>query len=388
MSRRQWCTWLALTAVTVGAAWFLDKVGFPAPQMILAMLVGAVLALVGRLPAPLPADVSLGTQAMLGVLMGSYLQVKLLTRIGWAIVPVTAVAAGSLIASCAAAYVFSRVTKIDLATSTLGMIAGGSAAVVAAADEAGADARIVAFMQYLRVGIVVLTAPLVATLIRDGDRAADGPLLDAHAAADAALPGWVAVGRGDQVAGLSIAIVLAIAGIWLGRRLRLPNAPLIGPMLITAVLTTTGLTHGFAPTNLFRDVLFVLIGFEVGARFTKPVVRQMFRLIPAMVAAIVALCASVGGVAAAVAVLAGLEYSDVYLATTPGGINAVLGIAESLNGNLTLVAGAQSLRLFVMVLALPVVLRVLREREPRAEPYPECPATAASVPDAAAGNQR
>lgn len=384
MSRRQACTWLFLTAVTVGAAWLLGKVGFPAPQMILALLAGAVLALIGRLPAPLPANVSLGTQAMLGVLMGSYLQVKLLARIGWAIVPVTAVAAGSLVASCAAAYVFARVTKVDLATSTLGMIAGGSAAVVAAADEAGADSRIVAFMQYLRVGIVVLTAPLVATLIRDGDLTADGPHLDGHAAVDAALPGWVMVGRGDQVAGLSIAIVLAIAGIWLGRRLRLPNAPLIGPMLITAVLTTTGVTHGFAPTNLFRDVLFVLIGFEVGARFTKPVVRQMFRLIPAMVAAIVALCAIVGGVAAVVSVLAGLEYSDVYLATTPGGINAVLGIAESLNGDLTLIAGAQSLRLFAMVLALPLVLRLLRDREPRAEPEAECPVIAeanATVPE-------
>ena len=32
-------------------------------------------------------------------------------------------------------------------------------------DELGADARLVAFMQYLRVLIVVVTAPLVATVL-------------------------------------------------------------------------------------------------------------------------------------------------------------------------------------------------------------------------------
>ena len=42
--------------------------------MILAMAVGAGLALAGKLPAALPQEVSIGTQAMLGVLMGSYLE--------------------------------------------------------------------------------------------------------------------------------------------------------------------------------------------------------------------------------------------------------------------------------------------------------------------------
>ncbi len=41
------------------------------------------------------------------------------------------------------------------------MVAGGSAAIVGAAEDLGADARMVAFMQYLRLALVVLTMPLL-----------------------------------------------------------------------------------------------------------------------------------------------------------------------------------------------------------------------------------
>ncbi|WP_238846893.1 AbrB family transcriptional regulator [Nocardia arthritidis] len=351
---------MALLIGVLAAAELLDRVHFPAPQMILAMVVGAVLALSGRLPAPMPRQISVGAQAMLGVLMGSYLEISLLSSIGLAVFPVLAVTLATLVVSVLVAWVFARVSGVDLPTATLGLLAGGSAAVVACADEMDADPRRVAFMQYLRVAMVALSAPALASMLSHGDGLAANARSVTASVTNPDLPHWMLFGRGDQVAGLSIAVMLCVAGIWLGRRLNMPSPALIGPMLITALLTALGVTHGYAPTNLLKDLLFVIIGFEVGTRFTRGVVIEMARMIPGMTLTIVALSGAVAALAFTVALFVDLELSDIYLATTPGGINAVLATAESMNANLPLITSVQSLRLLLMVFALPVLLRLFR----------------------------
>ncbi|MBF6238314.1 Putative ammonia monooxygenase [Nocardia otitidiscaviarum] len=368
MSRWQVVSWAALLGMVLGLAELLERVRFPAPQMIVAIVIGAGLALLGRLPAPLPREVSLGVQAMLGVLMGSYLEVSLLVSIGWDLLPVLAVTAATVLVSILIALVFARVAKVELPTATLGLLAGGSAAVVSVADELEADPRRVAFMQYLRVALVALTAPALAAFLDDGERGSYGAAVLGGAVTDPDLPSWMIVGRGDQVAGLSIAIMLCLIGLRLGRWLRLPSPALIGPMLVTAVLTALGISHGYAPTNLLKELLFVLIGFEVGTRFTRAVVVEMARMIPGMTAAIVALSGLVAALAFGLAWVVDLELSDLYLATTPGGINAVLATGEGMDANMPLITSVQSVRLLLMVLLLPLIMRVLRRR---ADPEPE-----------------
>ncbi|AFU05244.1 AbrB family transcriptional regulator [Nocardia brasiliensis] len=361
MTRRQVIGWVALLASVLAGAHLLDRVHFPAPQMILAIVVGGALALTGKLPTPLPRRLTLGVQGMLGVLMGSYLEISLLSSIGLALIPVLAVTVATLVISLLVAVVFARLAHVELPTATLGLLAGGSAAVVSCADDMDADPRQVAFMQYLRVALVAVSAPALGALLNNNTSG----LAAAHVTLGGAvtnpdLPSWMIVGRGDQVAGLSIAIMLCIIGTKLGRRLHLPSPALIGPMMLTAVLTGLGVSHGYAPTNLFKDLLFVLIGFEVGTRFTKAVVTEMARMIPGMTVTIVALSAIVAGLAFAVATFVDLELSDIYLATTPGGINAVLATAESMDANLPLITCVQSLRLLLMVLMLPLLTRGMR----------------------------
>ncbi|MFI9503323.1 AbrB family transcriptional regulator [Nocardia sp. NPDC052566] len=355
-------------AGVVVAAELLDRTRFPAPHMILAIVVGAVLALTARPPAPLPRTVSIGAQALLGVLMGSYLELSLLSSIGLAMMPVLVITAATLLVSVLVAIVFARFAAVELSTATLGLLAGGSAAVVACADELDADPRRVAFMQYLRVAFVALSAPALAALLDSDDRLAAGAAAQAGAITNPDLPQWMIVGRGDQVAGLSIAIVLCLIGIRLGRYLRLPSPMLIGPMLATAALTAIGISHGYAPTNLLKALLFAVIGFEIGTRFTRQVVTEMAKMIPGLTAAIFALCAVVAGLAFGLAACTDLELLDLYLATTPGGINAILATAEGMDANMPLITSVQSIRLLLMVLTLPLVLHLLRRHHPPTTP--------------------
>ncbi|MFI1911844.1 AbrB family transcriptional regulator [Nocardia sp. NPDC020380] len=368
MNPRQAISWIALSAAVLGGAALLGRVGVPAPQMILAIVTGAVLALTGKLPKPLPRQVNTGVQAMLGVLMGSYLQVSLLTSLGLDLLPVLAITAATVVVSIAVALIFARAAKMDVRTATLGMLAGGSAAVVSAADDLGADPRRVAFMQYLRVALVALSAPAVAALLDDQAGISYGSATLGGSVTDPGLPYWMIMGRSDQLAGLAIAIALCLIGVRIGGWLRMPNAALLGPMLVTAVVTALGLSHGYAPTHLFKDLLFVLIGFEVGARFTRQVVREMARMIPGMAVAIVALSVLVAGMALGLAYFVNFALSDLYLATTPGGINAVLATADKMGENLPLITSVQTVRLLGMMLLLPLLMRVLRRFDGPASP--------------------
>ncbi|MFG1793069.1 AbrB family transcriptional regulator [Nocardia sp. NPDC049149] len=371
MTRWRAVVWVPLLAAVVVAAELLERVHVPAPQMVLAIVVGALLAMTGRLPAPLPERVSTATHAMMGVLMGSYLQLSLLTSLGGALLPVLAITLMTPVIGVLVSIGYARVAKVGLPTSFLGLLAGGSAAVIVVADEVDADARQVAFMQYLRVALVAISAPVVVALL-GGEKPVDTGSAELFGiGTDQGLPWWTIVAREDQAAGLSIAVVLGFVGLAVGRKLRLPSPDLIGPMLAAAVFTAVGFTRDYAPTNLFQELLFVLIGFEVGTRFTRPVVAAMARMIPAMIAAIATLSAAVGALAVGVAALVGLEPSDVYLATTPGGINAVLAVAGDMNADMALITTVQSVRLILVMLSLPLLLRLLRRLSAReAAPRP------------------
>ena len=100
-------------------------------------------------------------QALVGVVLGAYLQSDALKALGDDWLPVTLVSAATLGLSMGAGRVLARFTALDVPTATLGMIAGGASGIVTMADDLGGDDRLVAFMQYLRVLVVVLLTPLL-----------------------------------------------------------------------------------------------------------------------------------------------------------------------------------------------------------------------------------
>ena len=71
--------------------------------------------------------------------------------------PVLLVLAGTLVFCLVAGAVLARTTQMDAPTAALGMMAGGASGIVGMSGDLGGDDRLVAFMQYARVFVVVLT---------------------------------------------------------------------------------------------------------------------------------------------------------------------------------------------------------------------------------------
>ncbi|MDG3014848.1 AbrB family transcriptional regulator [Speluncibacter jeojiensis] len=347
--------WAGLVAGCYALAEQGERWGVPAPQLVGSLVVGAVLAVGGVVHGVFPHRAWLPAQALVGVLMGSYLSSAALASVAPTALPLSAATLLTIAICVGIAALLARSPRVSLAAATLGLAPGGSAAIISLATDQGTDSRLVAFSQYLRVGLVALSAPLVVAVIGGGGNGIPAAELGRRSAGGL---GRIASGPWMPVLLAAICVVGAVAG----RRLRLPSAVLLGPLLLAMAVTLAGV-HGFAPAGALRDVALVVIGLEVGLRFTRATIGHLGRLLPEVLACICAVCVLCAGIAWALGRLIGIPFVDAYLATTPGGINAVLATAASTGTDVPLVSTVQSLRLVVVVLAVPLLLRWLAHRQ-------------------------
>jgi uncharacterized protein len=337
--------WAGIVAATVVASLAASAAGLPSAALFAALLVGIAYALTlgGEHPLTPPKRVLTFGQVVIGVALGAQLTSATLRAVAGDWLAITVVTVATLVISLAAGLLLSRATGLDRPTALLGLIAGGASGIVAMSDELGADARLVAFMQYLRVLIVVVTAPLIATVLFG-------------AGGDALAPG---AGGAGLAADLLFTAGCGIAGILIARRVPITAGSLLVPLVIAGALSVSGITDGAHVPDRIQDLGFAAIGLQVGLRFTVATIRQAGRLLPAVVAAIAGMIVACGGLAVLVLLVTDVSFSDAYLATTPGGLYAVLAVAVGGGGNVGFVLAVQALRLFAMILAAPPLVRLI-----------------------------
>ncbi len=336
--------WAGLAVLVTAGGFALDRAGLPSSYLFAALLLGLVIAL--RRPGTFvvaPAGFR-AAQAVAGVTLGAYLQTSALRELGHAWLPVTLVSAATLALSLGAGRLLARTTPLDEPTAALGLIAGGASGIVGMSGELGADDRLVAFMQYLRVLIVVLSTPLfIAVAFPGAHRASAIATADGPVAGD--LRGWLLTGA------------LAVAGARLARATRLTAGVLLGPMIVTGVVVLAVPGGAFTVPPLLREVAFATIGLQVGLRFTVGTFRLLGRLVAPVTLVILALLVACFGLALALDATTSASLLDSYLATTPGGLYAVLAVASGSGADTTFVVAVQSLRVVVMVLLAPQAVR-------------------------------
>jgi uncharacterized protein len=336
--------WALAGIATVGGGWLAGRAGLPSSYLFVAMLVGLGFALLAPGRFELPRGGFQVGQAITGVAIGTFLQSSTLTGLGSRWISVALVSVATLAVTIAAGLLLARIATLDRPTASLGMVAGGASGIVAMADELGGDDRLVAFMQYLRVLVVSLLTPLLVPLAFPG----------AHAAGNAAGGGPLLGTPSDW----ALTIAASLVGAAVAIRLRIPAPVLLGPLLLTAALTLTGAIDTTVPP-LLREIGFALIGLYIGLGFERDTLREIRRLVLPVLASIAALLSACFVLGWLLTLTADVSLLDGYLATTPGGLYAVLPIAFGSGADTTFVLAVQGLRLFAMILAAPVVVRRL-----------------------------
>ncbi|WP_328352207.1 AbrB family transcriptional regulator [Mycobacterium sp. NBC_00419] len=336
--------WVLLVLVTIGVTVPLDLLGVPSAALFAALLVGVGLAIARLAPAGVPRKAGLAAQGILGVYIGTMVHSDALGALGphWPVV--VALSLVTLLLSIGAGVLLGLRRDVSALTGALALVAGGASGLVAIARELGGDDRIVAVVQYLRVAVITATMPLVVTLVFRAERSAvsGAPVQNQSAP-------WYA----------SIAMLagLVLVGSVVARLVRLPGAGLLGPMALTIAVELGGVSFGLAVPVLLVQVSYMVIGWQAGVAFTRESLHAIERLLPAALGLIVLLNVATAGLGVALAKLTGVSMLDGYLATSPGGIYAVLATAVETGSNVTFIVAAQVLRVLLMLFAAPMMAR-------------------------------
>jgi membrane AbrB-like protein len=262
------------------------------------------------------------------------------------LVPILACCLATLALSVVAGLLLARRADVDAATGAFSMIAGGASGLTAVARELGADERLVAVIQYVRVVLVVTSTPLAARLLFSAGTAEATP-------ASSVLP---------LLGSAGVLVGSVVAGLLLSKLVPLPAASLLWPMACSAGASLLGLHYGGALGAHVQELAFAVIGAQIGLRFTPATLRVARSVLPVAVAMIVVVMAACFGLGLLLARAAGASALDGYLATTPGGLYVVLATATSTHADVTFVVASQVLRLVVMLVSAPFLARWLAAR--------------------------
>jgi membrane AbrB-like protein len=219
------------------------------------------------------------------------------------------------------------------------------------AHELGADDRLVAVMQYLRVLVVVVLTPVLVAVAFPNPHGGPAGASAANAPVLGTVHDWLLVGTALALGALLAALT------------KLPAGSLLAPMIVAAVLAVT--IGEFQVPAILREPAFAAIGLQVGLRFTPQLLRRAGRLLIPSLLCILGLLVACFGLALILAATTDASLLDAYLATTPGGLYAVLAAAFGTGADTTFVIAVQTLRLFVMVLLAPIAVRRLVLRNDR-----------------------
>ncbi|MGB6275800.1 MAG: AbrB family transcriptional regulator [Rhodococcus sp. (in: high G+C Gram-positive bacteria)] len=331
--------WIGLAAVSVGGWALFAALGLTAPSLFAALVVAVVLALTGLGPAAVPRPLSMAAQGTLAVTIGLMLDTETLGALGENWIPAVLVGAGTLVVSAGCGALLALHRDVDPVTGALSLIAGGATGLVSIARELGGDERIVAVVQYLRVALVVVTMPLIVTFAFHADSGSGA------AREEISTPWYL---------GTAFLLGAVVTGIVLARLIRLPAPATLGPLIVAGACELLGWPVDISVPTVLLPVAFIVIGWQAGLAFTTASLRAIGRIFPwaaLLVLSIGLVCALFGWALSAVT---GVSMLTGYLATTPGGLAAVLAVSATTGSDVTFVACVQVIRLVSMLVAAPL----------------------------------
>lgn len=318
--------------------------GAPIPWMLGSMLTMAVAQMAGADLDTVPGGRAAG-MVVVGIALGLYFTAPVLHEVAtyWPWFLALGFAAHAF--GTASAMVLERVGRVDRATAYFGSMPGGASEMSQMAEAHGAQPDKVAIAHSVRMLAVVTLFPAGITLA--GFHAADA---------------YQPVTFAFDARGLAILLASGALTGFVFTRLRAPTAYMLGPLMLTIVLTASGIVLSSMPAWLV-NVAQVLLGAMMGSRFGPGFLRRA----PRFVAALVPSVAVTLGLALLVGFLlakgSGTYLGNGLLAAAPGGIAEMSITAKVLRLGVAFVTAAHVVRYLVVILLTVPIYKLIARRQ-------------------------
>jgi membrane AbrB-like protein len=336
--------WVALACLSIPLSFGLEAIQLPAAFLLGPMIAGVTFGVAGAgIRTPRPGFIF--AQSIVGCLVARAFTPSILASIAGDWMEMSVVVILTLAASALVGWLMTKLGTLPGTTAAWGSAPGAASAMVAMSEAYGADPRLVAFMQYIRVLIVVASASVVARILV----AMSGAPI-AHAVPEPS----------QQISILSLIETLALAGAggYLGWRFKVPAGGMLVPMIAGTILHSMGLLVITLPAWLLA-VAYTALGWYVGLGFNRDVLFSAFKALPQLLLAtflLILLCCLSAWM------LTWMVHTDLltaYLATTPGGLDSVAIIAIGSHADIPFILAIQTLRLFAVILTGPYIAKLI-----------------------------
>jgi uncharacterized protein len=340
--------WFAL--LTLSAAIFAGWSALRLPAaLLLGPMIGAIVLGVNGVKLQVPRLPYLGAQALIAAMVAGSITRSILVTFTDQYWLFCGVIFGTLLGAAGIGWLISRTGLIPGATAVYGTSPGAANAMVILGEAEGADARLVAFMQYSRVLLVALAAALVARFWAH--------VGNAHAPA---APWFGPVPWGH----LGMVLILALLAQQFARMLRLQAWALLGPMILLSALHAAGWLQIDLPRWLLAAA-YACLGWHVGLGFRRDALIHAGRAMPVVIAAALSLMGFCVALAWCLVKFTGTDALTAYLATSPGGFDSIAIIASSTpQVDMPLVLALQSVRLVCVIGLAPPITRFVVRHSP------------------------
>jgi uncharacterized protein len=330
---------VALAFIAAQACIALDM---PLPWMIGPLFSTALACMLGaRMKAPVQAREA--GQWAIGTALGLYFSAPVLAALGRNLPWIALAVAFAICLGMLGGSLLRRLSGSDEATAFFAMAVGGASEMAVQGERHGAVVERVAAAHSLRIMMVVGTIPFA---VRWWSSHGGGAGLDL----------FVPLAAGVHLGGLLALIGLTAAAALLLKRLRVPNAWVIGPLLVALTLTAAGIQLSRLPEWMIRTGQ-LLIGVSLGTRFTPRFVHTAPRYLASVAACTVVTMLLAGIFALCVTQVTGLHPGTMLLATSPGGIAEMSLTARVLHLGVPVVTAFHVSRMVVVVLAIGPLYR-------------------------------
>lgn len=337
---------LALTGVL--AFWMLS---LPLPFLFGPMAFCLIAALAG---APLrgPGEITVAARTILGVAVGASITPEVVSQIPQMAKSVALIPLYVLIIGVIGVPFFRRL-GFDRVTSYYAAMPGGLQDMVIFGEEAGADPRALALIHATRVAVIVSLTPIILTYFYD-----------------ATLTGSMgSLARDLPPSEMAIMVVAALVGWKGGERIGLFGASILGPMIVTGILSLAGVIHSRPPAEAVMAAQ-LFIGIGIGVHYVGVTLRELRLFVLAGLAFVVILAVLTAIFTEFVRRTGIAPALEGFLSFAPGGQAEITVLAMVVGADLGFVILHHVTRIVLVIMGAPVAAALLKLRKPVTRLHP------------------
>ena len=329
-------------------------VKLPLPWMLGALLINATVCIMR--PKLVPENYAFPLQfrmifiAIIGVMIGSQVNRDLISQFPLIVMSILGLSVFVPLAFMANIAIFQRLGGYDHKTAIFCGAPGGLMETIAMGEARGCDVRLLSMQQFLRIIVVITLVPVIMSLWL-------GEPLGSTAGLTIGISTHEMTSRG-----ITVSLLAAVIGLFLGRQLKLPAGQLIGPLATAALINLSGLATISLPNTLII-IAQIVIGTSLGTQFSGLKKSMLLRAIGLSFVS-VSVMMFIGIVICLI-----LSYSKQFpfdlllISFAPGGLTEMSLIALTLSANSALISLHHLYRIILTILLLGIIDRHNRSTE-------------------------